>query len=92
MMARARNEDGVVLVSAIILLVVILAMGLALLLFGDNQQRASAREQASETAFNLAEAALNAQVGQLSSRWPAKQEKARKRRAPGRTTVPPRQA
>ena len=76
MMARARNEDGVVLVSAIILLVVMLAMGLALLLFGDNQQRASAREQASEAAFNLAEAALNAQVGQLSSRWPAKQEKA----------------
>jgi Tfp pilus assembly protein PilX len=69
-----RSEDGFALVSAIVLLVVILALGLGLLLFTDNQQRASGREQASESAFNEAEAALNAQVGQLSRAWPTAPE------------------
>lgn len=69
-MRRARNEEGFALVSAIVLLTVIMALGLGLLLFTDNQQKASAREQASEAAFNVAEAALNAQVGQLSRKWP----------------------
>jgi Tfp pilus assembly protein PilX len=71
MMRRLRNEDGVVLVTAIILLTVVLALGMALVLFSENQQTASARETASEQAFNLAEAALNAQIGELSSKWPA---------------------
>jgi Tfp pilus assembly protein PilX len=69
-MRRARNDDGFALVSAIVLLTVIMALGLGLLLFTDNQQKASTREQASEAAFNVAEAALNAQVGQLSRKWP----------------------
>jgi type II secretory pathway pseudopilin PulG len=69
-MSRARDEQGVALVAAIILLTVIMGLGLGLLLFTDNQQKASTRQQASESAFNLAEAALNAQVGQLSRRWP----------------------
>jgi Tfp pilus assembly protein PilX len=70
-MSRARDEQGVALVAAIVLLTVIMGLGLGLLLFTDNQQKASAREQASESAFNLAEAALNAQVGQLSRKWPS---------------------
>jgi Tfp pilus assembly protein PilX len=69
-MRRARNDEGFALVSAIVLLAVIMALGLGLLLFTDNQQKASAREQASEAAFNVAEAALNAEVGQLSRKWP----------------------
>ncbi|MGH2911251.1 MAG: DUF7305 domain-containing protein [Solirubrobacteraceae bacterium] len=56
--------------SAIVLLTVIMGLGLGLLLFTDTQQKASAREQASEAAFNVAEAALNAEVGQLSRKWP----------------------
>jgi Tfp pilus assembly protein PilX len=68
---RARDEQGIALVAAIVLLTVIMGLGLGLLLFTDSQQKASAREQASESAFNLAEAALNAQVGQLSRRWPS---------------------
>lgn len=70
----ARDEQGVALVAAIVLLTVIMGLGLGLLLFTDSQQKASAREQASESAFNLAEAALNAQVGQLSRRWPTTKE------------------
>jgi len=69
-MRRARDEEGFAVVAAVVLLTVIMGLGLGLLLFTDNQQKASAREQASEAAFNVAEAALNAQVGQLSRKWP----------------------
>jgi Tfp pilus assembly protein PilX len=70
MINRIRNEEGVVLASAVILLTVILGLGLGLLFFTDNQQKASASEQAGEAAFNVAEAALNAQIGQVSRNWP----------------------
>lgn len=69
-MRRARNEEGFAVVTAILLLTVILGLGLGLLQFADAQQKASTREQASEAAFNVAEAALSAQVGQLSRAWP----------------------
>jgi Tfp pilus assembly protein PilX len=72
-MRRARNEEGFAVVAAVVLLTVIMGLGLGLLLFADNQQKASARQQASEAAFNVAEAALNAQVGQLSRKWPFKE-------------------
>jgi Tfp pilus assembly protein PilX len=71
MMRRARAEEGVIMVAAIVVLTIVLAFGFALALLTENQQTASAREQASETAFSLAEAALNAQVGELSSKWPS---------------------
>jgi Tfp pilus assembly protein PilX len=70
-MRHARDNDGFALVTAIILLSVMMGLGLGLLLLTDNQQKASAREQASESAFNVAEAALNAQIGQLSRSWPS---------------------
>ncbi len=71
-MRQGHKEEGFALVSAIMLLMVILGLGMGLLLLTDNQQKASAREQASEAAFNIAEAALNAQVGQISRVWPGK--------------------
>jgi type II secretory pathway pseudopilin PulG len=70
-MRRSHDEDGFALVSAIVLLTVILGLGLALLLFTDSQQKAAGREQASESAFNVAEAALDAQITQVSRDWPA---------------------
>src|SRR5262249_18334079 len=70
MSRRAQDESGFVLITAVILLTVILGLGLGLLLFTDNQQRASTREQTSEAAFNLAESALNAQILQLSRKRP----------------------
>lgn len=69
-MKRIQSEDGFALVSAIVLLMVILGLGFGLLLFTDNQQRAARIEQSGESAFNVAEAALNAQVGQVSRLWP----------------------
>jgi Tfp pilus assembly protein PilX len=71
-MKKARDEQGFALVSAIVLLTVIMGLGMGLLLFTDNQQKAAGREQASESAFNVAEAALNAQISQVSRAWPAK--------------------
>jgi Tfp pilus assembly protein PilX len=73
-MRSARNDDGFALATAVMLLAVMMGLGLGLLLLTDNQQRASAREQASESSFNVAEGALNAQVGQLARSWPGKKE------------------
>src|SRR4051794_5141805 len=75
-MTRARDEQGFALITAIILLTILLGLGAALLTFTDNQQSASLREQASESSFNVSEASLNAQVGQLSRAWPAKESEA----------------
>jgi Tfp pilus assembly protein PilX len=69
-MRRARDEAGFALVTSIIILTVMLGLGTGLLFLTDSQQKASAREQSSESAFNVAEAALNAQIGQLSHSWP----------------------
>lgn len=49
---------------------VLIALGLGLLMFTDVQQHSSASEQSHESAYSLAEAALNAQVFQLSLHWP----------------------
>jgi Tfp pilus assembly protein PilX len=73
-MRKARDQDGFALIAAMMLLFVMMGLGLGLLLFVDTQQKASAREQATEAAFNVAEAALNAQVGQLSRKWPSEKE------------------
>jgi len=70
-MKRARQEQGSALVSSVMLVMVILGLGLGLLQFTDSEQRAAAREQWSEKAFNVAEAALNAQIGQLARVWPS---------------------
>lgn len=70
----AHEDQGFVLVTAIILLAVMLGFGVAVVAYTNSQQKASAHEQYSEAAFNLAEAALNAQIGQLSRQWPGKVE------------------
>src|SRR5437660_470079 len=75
-MMKLRDEQGIALVTAVILLTVLLGLGMGLLLFVDNQQKASAREQSSETAHDVAEAALNAQVGQISRAWPGQSSEA----------------
>jgi len=69
-MRRALSEDGFALIGAIVLIVVLIGLGLALLEFTDVQQRSSTNEQSRESAYSLAEAALNAQIFQLSQSWP----------------------
>ena len=69
-MRNARDDDGFVLITAILVLTVMMGLGLGLIFYTNSQQKAAGREQASESAFNVAEAALNAQVGQVSRAWP----------------------
>jgi Tfp pilus assembly protein PilX len=70
-MRQPRGEQGFALISAIVLLTVIIGLGFGLLLLTDSQQKAAGSEQASESAFNVAEAALNAQITQVSRAWPS---------------------
>jgi Tfp pilus assembly protein PilX len=70
MTARLRSEDGWTLVTAIILMTVMLGVGLATATMVDTQAKQSAQTRQRDTAFNLAEAALNAQIYALSLRWP----------------------
>jgi Tfp pilus assembly protein PilX len=66
----ARNEEGWVLVTAIILMAIMLSFGLATFAFVDNQQRESGIQRTRETAFNFAEGTLTAQVFGLTRSWP----------------------
>ena len=76
MRARLGAEGGFVLISAVILLFILLGLGAGLVYYSNGQQHAATGEQTREMAFELAEAALNAQVGQLSRRWPASESEA----------------
>ncbi|MDQ3849706.1 MAG: hypothetical protein M3296_03715 [Actinomycetota bacterium] len=66
----ARREDGWVLVIAIVLMTVMLSVALASFAYVDAQQRQSAVGRQRNTAFNLAEAAMNAQIFALQQDWP----------------------
>jgi hypothetical protein len=67
-----RTERGSAVVTAILLLAVMLTAGLALTAIVNTQTDVSAKTRTRETAFNLGEAALNAQVRALAEpgRWP----------------------
>jgi len=69
-MNKIKQDDGIALVSAIIMVLVFLGLGFGMLAYADSQQKASSNEQQGESAYSLAEAALNAQVFQLSVQWP----------------------
>jgi Tfp pilus assembly protein PilX len=71
MTSRLRNESGLALVQTLTLTLLMLALGLALIMQVQGQQRQSFQERTRESSFNLAEAALNAQVAQLARAWPA---------------------
>lgn len=73
-MNRLREQDGIALISATIILTILLGLAIALLSFTDNEQHASAREQAHEVAYSLAEAALNAQISKLGAQWASSTE------------------
>jgi Tfp pilus assembly protein PilX len=73
---RPGDQDGFALITAIMILVVLIGLGLGLVMFTNNQQRAATTEQSRESAFSLAEAALNAQVFQLARQWPTEKSPA----------------
>ena len=61
------------MIVAIMILLVILGIGTALLATANGQQRSAFNQQSSESAYSLAEAALNAQLYALSVQWPTSQ-------------------
>jgi Tfp pilus assembly protein PilX len=64
------DEGGWVLVTAIILTSVMLVMGLSLSAVVDTQAHQSGSERVGDSAFNLAEGALNAESFLVSRSWP----------------------
>lgn len=67
---RGRGEEGWALITALMLMTIMAGFGLATMALVDGQQEASAEGRQRETAFNVAEAALNAQTYQLARSWP----------------------
>jgi Tfp pilus assembly protein PilX len=70
MKKRLSDERGFAVASAIGVLTIMIALGLATAAMVDNQSRLSGRERVKETSFNVGEAVLNAQALQLSETWP----------------------
>jgi Tfp pilus assembly protein PilX len=68
----AEDEGGWALITALMLMVVMVVGGLSLMSAIDTQTSSSATERHRETAFNLAEGALNAQLFALSRDWAGK--------------------
>lgn len=69
-MTWRRGERGSALVTALMIMIVALGVGTAVVALSVGQQRAADNQQSSETAYSLAEAALNAQVFALAQQWP----------------------
>jgi hypothetical protein len=65
-----RRERGSALVIAMLVMMVLLALGLAALSLADGQQQDAARSRVADSAFNLAEGVLDTQVYLLSHFWP----------------------
>src|SRR3954454_20134643 len=68
----AEDEGGWALVTALMLMAVMVVGGLSLLSAVDTETSSSTVERQRETAFNLAEGAMNAQMFALSRDWAGK--------------------
>ena len=67
---RPADDDGWVLLTSIAMLSLMVMLAMALLSIVDTQTGQSRQQRVRETAFNLAEAGLNAQIFSLSRDWP----------------------
>lgn len=68
---RLNDERGSTLVTAMLVMAVLLAFGMSLAAFTDSDQQDSRRERERESSFHVTEGVLNAQIYQLSTRWPS---------------------
>jgi hypothetical protein len=68
--ALRRDERGSILVTAILVTVATLSLGLALMSLNDVQSRQSTAERTRDQAFNLAESVLTSEAYALSHAWP----------------------
>jgi hypothetical protein len=67
---RLADQDGFSIVIAVVLLGIMMSSGLAAYAYVDNGQDQARVERVDESAFNLGEGALNAQLSILSRSWP----------------------
>jgi hypothetical protein len=67
---RLGDEQGWALMTAILFMAIMLGTILAVANFVDSQTKLGADSRKRETAFNMSEAALNAQIFALSQQWP----------------------
>lgn len=67
---RPQGEEGWVLLTSVAMLALMITLSMALLSIVDNQMGQSRTQRVRETAFNLAEAGLNAQIFSLARDWP----------------------
>jgi Tfp pilus assembly protein PilX len=65
-----RDERGVALATAIVLMTIMLGTAIAVLSLVDGQGRASGVQREGDSAFNLADAALSSAAFALSRTWP----------------------
>lgn len=70
MNARLSDERGFAVATAIMVITIMIALGLATAAMVDNQSKLTGKERLKETSFNVGEAVLNAQALQLSQTWP----------------------
>jgi type II secretory pathway pseudopilin PulG len=70
-MSRVRDEGGWIMTTALIVMGLMATLALATYSVVDKQQEQSANSRKRETAFNVAEAVMNAQIYELAgSGWP----------------------
>jgi Tfp pilus assembly protein PilX len=62
------------MIMGVVILFVLLGLGLALMMTAASQQKAAGNQQQTESAYALAEAALNAEIYQLATQWPTQQD------------------
>ena len=70
MIPRRRGQGGWAVVTFMLIVAIMLAIGLATLAIVDSQSRASGVERSRASAFTLAEGAMNGQAFMLSRAWP----------------------
>lgn len=68
--SRIHGERGSALVTAMLVMFMLLAFGISTAALVDTDQADSRRERERESSFQITEGALNAQIYQLSTRWP----------------------
>jgi Tfp pilus assembly protein PilX len=82
-MTGSRGDRGSALMMALAIMLVGLLIGSALLATAIAQQHQAGNQQQSETAYSLAEAALNAEVFALSQQWPTSADAPEPLNSPG---------
>ena len=68
---RLADERGSALVTAMLVMFALVAFSMSIAAFIDTDQADSRRERERESSFHVTEGVLNAQIYQLSTRWPS---------------------